>query len=76
MELTLKSVEVAVICLVLTALLGLKIRTIGSRDKELPPGPKTTPVLGSVLDFPTNYPHLKGVAVTLAMYSTTRLQVI
>lgn len=59
MELTLKGVEIAVICLVLTALLGFKISTIGSRDKKLPPGPKTTPVLGNALDFPTCYPHLK-----------------
>lgn len=59
MELTLKSIEAAVICLVLTALLCLKIRTIGSRDKELPPGPKTTQFLGNALEFPTSYPHLK-----------------
>lgn len=59
MELTLKSVEVAVICLVLTALLGLKIRTIGNRDKELPPGPNTSPFLGNALDLPTSFPYLK-----------------
>lgn len=58
MELTFY-VEVAVLCLALTALLILKIRTIGSRDTELPSGPKTTPVLGNALEFPTSHPHLK-----------------
>lgn len=44
---------------VLVVLLFLKLRKIGHRDPDLPPGPKTTPVLGNALDFPTSFPHAK-----------------
>lgn len=44
---------------VLVTLFVLKLCTMGSRDKDFPPGPKTTPVLGNALDFPTSFPHVK-----------------
>lgn len=72
MELTIKSIGAAVIYLVLMALLSLKVRTLSSRDKEPPPGPKNTPCLGNALEFPTVYPHLKWVAATLVADSASR----
>ncbi|GIK04338.1 hypothetical protein Aspvir_008418 [Aspergillus viridinutans] len=44
---------------VLVTLLILKLRTVGCRHKDFPPGPKTIPILGNALDFPTSFPHLK-----------------
>lgn len=44
---------------VLVTLLVLKFGAVGSRGKKFPPGPKTTPVLGNALDFPTSFPQVK-----------------
>ncbi|KAL9584899.1 MAG: hypothetical protein Q9212_001833 [Teloschistes hypoglaucus] len=52
-------VQIAIALLVLTVILIRKLSTIGSRGEAFPPGPKTTPVLGNVLDFPTSFPHIK-----------------
>ncbi|KAF2129630.1 putative cytochrome P450 monooxygenase [Dothidotthia symphoricarpi CBS 119687] len=51
--------NIAIGVVVLVVLLVLKVRTIGCRGKDFPPGPKTTPVLGNALDFPTSFPHVK-----------------
>ncbi|KAL0953162.1 hypothetical protein HGRIS_004424 [Hohenbuehelia grisea] len=32
---------------------------VGSRAQDLPPGPKTTPILGNALQFPTKFPCLR-----------------
>ena len=49
----------AVALFVLMILVVLKSRTIGSRERDFPPGPKTTPFLGNALAFPTSFPHVK-----------------
>lgn len=51
--------QIAVVFVVFTTLLFLKLYTIGSRGKVLPPGPKTIPILRNALDFPTCFPHIK-----------------
>lgn len=51
--------SVGAVFAVLVMLLILKLRTVGTRDGDFPPGPKTTPVLGNALDFPTSFPHIK-----------------
>ncbi|KAJ9379712.1 hypothetical protein DTO063F5_7083 [Paecilomyces variotii] len=51
--------SVGAVLAVLVMLLILKLRTVGTRDEDFPPGPKTTPVLGNALDFPTSFPHVK-----------------
>lgn len=53
------NIEIVVALLALPLFLLLKLRTIGSRGEDFPPGPKTTPVIGNALDFPTSFPHLK-----------------
>lgn len=49
----------ATLVTVVVTLLILKFRTVGRRNKNLPPGPKTIPVLGNALEFPTSFPHVK-----------------
>jgi hypothetical protein len=39
-----------------------KLLSIGSRDKRLPPGPPTVPILGNLLDMPKS-----GLALTSAV---------
>ncbi|KAI1653197.1 cytochrome P450 [Daldinia decipiens] len=51
--------QITVVFIAFTTLLFLKLYTIGSRGKELPPGPKTIPILGNALGFPTYFPHIK-----------------
>lgn len=52
-------IPLGAIVLVLLALFVHKLRGVGSRDKDLPPGPKTTHVLGNALEFPTSFPQIK-----------------
>lgn len=59
MEPNMTNVQIAVALLALTVFLLLKLRAIGSRGEEFPPGPKITPVLGNLLDFPTNFHHIE-----------------
>ena len=59
MESNMTKVQIAVALLALTVFLFLRLRTIGCRGEDFPPGPKTTPLLGNVLDFPTGFPHVK-----------------
>lgn len=47
------------IAIVLLVSLILKFRNVGTRDKDMPPGPKTKPILGNALDFPNSFPHIK-----------------
>ncbi|EMD63840.1 hypothetical protein COCSADRAFT_90707 [Bipolaris sorokiniana ND90Pr] len=47
------------IAIVLLVSLILKFRNVGTRGKDMPPGPNTTLILGNVLDFPTSLPHIK-----------------
>ncbi|KAJ7640502.1 cytochrome P450 [Mycena polygramma] len=35
------------------------LRRVGSRERGLPPGPPTVPILGNIHIFPTEYPHYK-----------------
>ncbi|KAI4217826.1 MAG: hypothetical protein L6R36_009257 [Xanthoria steineri] len=59
METSWTTIQIAIVLLTLTVFLLLKLRTIGSRGEDFPPGPKTTPILGNVLGFPTSFPHIK-----------------
>ncbi|KAI1407228.1 cytochrome P450 [Hypoxylon sp. FL1857] len=59
MELTLKIIEVIAALVAVAIFLFLKLRTMGFRGKNYPPGPKTIPILGNALDFPTRFPHIK-----------------
>jgi hypothetical protein len=38
-----------------------KLWTAGRRQRGLPPGPPTTPVLGNALQFPKSFPHVQCV---------------
>ncbi|KAI8961019.1 cytochrome P450 [Daldinia sp. FL1419] len=42
-----------------TIFLLFKVYTIYNRGNNLPPGPKTIPILGNALEFPTYFPHIK-----------------
>ena len=59
METSWTTIQIAIVLLALTVFVSLKLRTIGSRGEDFPPGPKTTPILGNVLGFPTSFPHIK-----------------
>ncbi|EUC41238.1 hypothetical protein COCMIDRAFT_40564 [Bipolaris oryzae ATCC 44560] len=59
MNSSLPSLPLGGIAIVLLVLLFLKFRNVGTRDKDMPPGPKTTLVLGNALEFPTSFPHIK-----------------
>ncbi|KAK7692435.1 hypothetical protein QCA50_004060 [Cerrena zonata] len=39
---------------VLSVWLVLRLRKVGSRERDLPPGPPTLPLLGNLLEFPTS----------------------
>lgn len=51
------------IAIVLLVSLILKLRNVGARDKDMPPGPHMTLILGNALDFPTSFPHIKYVLI-------------
>ncbi|EEB91900.1 hypothetical protein MPER_09668, partial [Moniliophthora perniciosa FA553] len=46
------------VALLLLALLVIKLLKIGRREKFLPPGPPTVPILGNLHIFPFESPHL------------------
>lgn len=58
-EIIMSTFSIGATLAVLVTLLVFKLRAVGSRDKNFPPGPKTIPVLGNALDFPTSFPHVK-----------------
>lgn len=41
------------------ALVVWKLRRYGRRERGLPPGPPTTPILGNVPQFPREFPFLQ-----------------
>lgn len=59
MEISWTTIQIAIVFFTLTVFLLLKLRNIGSRGEDFPPGPKTTPILGNVLGFPASFPHIK-----------------
>jgi hypothetical protein len=52
-----------VLLFALVAICAAIVLKIGSREKGLPPGPPTVPILGNAHIFPTEFPHYKCVAV-------------
>lgn len=51
---------VVFICALLLAYWALRrLSRIGQREPYLPPGPRTTPILGNLLAFPTSKAHLR-----------------
>lgn len=46
---------------VLAAWLVLRLRKVGSRERGLPPGPPTRPLLGNLLEFPTSKIYIQCV---------------
>ncbi|KAJ7359864.1 cytochrome P450 [Mycena albidolilacea] len=48
-----------VLLFALMALCFAIVLKVGSREKELPPGPPTIPILGNAHIFPTEFPHYK-----------------
>ncbi|KAJ7805424.1 cytochrome P450 [Mycena olivaceomarginata] len=48
-----------VLLFALVALCVAIVLKVGSRDKGLPPGPPTVPILGNAHIFPTEFPHYK-----------------
>ncbi|KAJ7869854.1 cytochrome P450 [Mycena olivaceomarginata] len=53
----------------LVAICAAIVLKIGSREKGLPPGPPTVPVLGNAYIFPTEFSHYKYVALLRIRYS-------
>lgn len=46
--------------------LAIKFFTIGRREKGLPPGPPTIPLLGNLHVFPTEFAHYKYVPAQIS----------
>jgi hypothetical protein len=57
-----------VLLFALVALCVAIVLKVGSRDKGLPPGPPTVPILGNAHIFPTEFPHYKYVALPRIRY--------
>jgi hypothetical protein len=53
-----------VLLFALVALCFVIVLKVGSREKGLPPGPPTIPILGNAHIFPTEFPHYKYVALS------------
>lgn len=58
-DLRLSQFSVATALGVITVLFFLRFRNVGRREKDFPPGPRTTAILGNALDFPKSFPHVK-----------------
>lgn len=55
------SILLFTILAVSSAWLWLRLRKVGTRELELPPGPPTLPLLGNILELPTAKAYLKYV---------------
>ena len=50
---------------VFIAWLVLRLRKVGTRERGLPPGPPTIPLLGNLLEFPTSKIYIQYVFLIL-----------
>lgn len=42
-----------------TVFIAFRLRNYGRRERGLPPGPPTTPILGNIPQFPREFPFLQ-----------------